>query len=156
MQNINKIGCRNRQFWWNFYQVKNFYNIVVQSLSHVQLYTTPWTAAHQASLSFTISRSLLKLMSAESMMSSNHLTLCCPLLLLPLIFPSIRVYSSESALCIRWSKYWSFSFSISPSNEYSGLISFRIDWLDLLAVWGTLKNLLSNERIHTLSSAFYF
>ena len=99
-----------------------------------------WTAAHQGSLSFTISRSLLKLMSIESVMPSNHLILCGPLLLLLSIFPSIRVFSSESALCIRWPKYW--SFSISPSNEYSGLISFRIDWLDLLADQGTLKSLL--------------
>ena len=96
----------------------------------------------QASLSFTISLSLLKLVSIESVMPSNHLTLCCPLLLLPSIFPSIRVFSSESALHIRWPKYWSFSFSISPSNEYLGLISFRIDWFDLLAVQGTLKGLL--------------
>ena len=102
---------------------------------------TPWTAACQASLSFTISQSLLKLMSIGSMMSSNHLILCCPLLFLPSILPSIRVFSSESVLCIRWPKYWSFSFSISPSNEYSGLISFRMDWLDLLAVQGTLKSL---------------
>ena len=103
---------------------------------------TPWTAAHQASLSITNSQSSLKLMSIESVMPSNHLILCHPLLLLPSIFPSIRVFSSESALRIRWPKYWSFSFSISPSNEYSGLISFKIDWLDLLAVQGTLKSLL--------------
>ena len=100
---------------------------------------TPWTAAHQTSLSFTISWSLLKLMSIESVMPSNHLILCCPLLLLPSVFPSIRVFSSESALPIRWPKYWSFSFSISSSKEYSWLISFRIDWFDLLAVQGTLK-----------------
>ena len=99
----------------------------VQSLSHVRLFATPWTAACQASLSITSSRSLLGLMSIESMMPSNHLILCHPLLLLPSIFPSIRVFSSESVLCIKWPKYWSFSFSISPSNEYSGLISFRID-----------------------------
>ena len=103
---------------------------------------TPWTAAGQASLSFTISWSLLKLMSIESMMPSNHFILCHPLLFLPSTFPSIRVFSSELALCIRWLKYWSFSFSISPSSEYSGLISFRIDWFDLLAVQGTLKSLL--------------
>ena len=108
----------------------------VQSLSHVRLFVTPWTAAHQASLSITNSRSLLKLMSIESVMPSNHLILCCPLLL-PSIFPSIRVFSNESVLHIRWPKYWSFSFSISPSNEYSGLISFRMDWLDLLAVQGS-------------------
>ena len=110
----------------------------VQSLSRVGLFATPWIAARQACLSFTISRSLLKLMSIESVMPSNHLILCRPLLLLPSVFPSIRVFSSESVLPIRWSKYWSFPFSISPSNEYSGLISFRTDWLDLLAVQGTL------------------
>src|SRR5574340_1122398 len=105
----------------------------------------PWSAAHQASLSITNSRSLLKLMSIESMMSSNHLILCHPLLLLPSIFPSIRVFSNESVLHIRWPKYWSFSFSISPSNENPGLISFRMDWLDLLAVQGTLKNLFQHH-----------
>jgi len=114
----------------------------VQSLSHVQLFATPWTAACQASLSITNSWSLLKLMSIELVMPSNHLILCRPLLLPPSIFPSIRVFSNESVLCIRWPKYWSFSFSISPSNEYSGLISFRVDWLDLLAVQGTLKSFL--------------
>ena len=113
----------------------------VQLLSHVWLFVTPWTAAHQASLSITNCQSLLKLMSIESVMLFNHLILCCPLLLLPLIFPSIRVFSNESALHIRWPKYWSFSFKISPSNEYSGMISFRMGWLDLLAVQGTLKNL---------------
>ena len=101
----------------------------VQLLSRVQLFVTPWTAACQASLSTTNSQSLLKFMSIESVMPPNHLILCCPLLLLPSIFPSIRVFSNESVLCIRWPKYWSFSFSISPSNEYSGLIIFRIDWL---------------------------
>ena len=105
----------------------------------------PWTAALQASLSITNSRSLLKLMSIESVMPSSHLILFCPLLLLPSVFPSIRVFSSESVLRIRWPKYWSFSFSISPSNEYSGLISFRMDWLDLLAVQGTLKSLLQHR-----------
>ena len=105
----------------------------------------PWTAEHQASLTFTISWSFFKLMSMESVMPSNHLILCCPLLLLPSIFPSIRVFSNESALLIRWPMYWSFSFSISPSNEYSGLISFRMDWLDLLAVQGTLKSLLQHH-----------
>ena len=114
---------------------------VVQSLSYVGLFLTPWTAALQASLSFGISLSLLKLRSIESVMPSNYLTLCHPLLLLPSIFPSIRVFSNESILCIRWLKYWSFSFSISPSNEYSGLISFRMDWFDL-AVQGTLKSIL--------------
>ena len=111
--------------------------------SHVLLFANPWTAARQTSLSFTISQSLLKLMSIESMMPSNHLILCCPL---PSVFPSIRVFSSESALCIRWPKYWSFSFSISPSNEYPGLISFRVDWYDLFAVHGTLKSLLQNHN----------
>ena len=106
---------------------------------------TPWTAARQASLSIANSWSLLKHMSIESVMPSNHLILCLPLLLLPSVFPSIRVLSNESALHIRWTKYWSFSFSISPSNEYSGLISFRMDWLDLLAVQGTLKSLLQHH-----------
>ena len=112
----------------------------VQSLSRVWLLATPWTAARQASLSITNSQGLLKLMSIESVMLSNHLILCRPLLLLPSIFPSIRVFSNESALHMRWPKYWSFSFSISPSNEYSVLISIRMDWLDLLAVQGTLKS----------------
>ena len=113
-----------------------------QSLSCVLLFAIPQTAAHQASLSFTISQSLLKLFSIEVVMPSNHLTLCQPLLLLPSIFPSIKVFSSESALCIRWPKYWSFGFSISPSNKYLGLVPFRIDWFGLLADQGTLKNLL--------------
>ena len=117
----------------------------VQSLSHAQLFATPWTVPHQASLSITNSWSLLKLMSIELVIPSNHLILCHPLLLLPSIFPSIRVFSNESVLCIRWPKYWSFSFSISPSNEYSGLISFRMDWLALLAVQGTLKSLLQHH-----------
>ena len=116
----------------------------VQLLSHVRLFVTPWTAAHLASLT-TISQSLLKLISIESVMPFNHLIFCCPLLLLPSISTSIRVFSNESALRIRWSKYWSFSFRISPSNEYSGLISFRIDWFDLLAVQGTLKSLLQHH-----------
>ena len=116
----------------------------VQSLSRVQLFATPWTAAHQASLSITNSWSLRKLKSIESVMLFNHLMLCYPPLLLLSIFPSIRVFSNESVLCIRWSKL-SFSFSISPSNEYSGLISFRMDWLDLLAVQGTLKSLLQHH-----------
>ena len=115
----------------------------VQLLSRVQLFATPWTTARRASLSITNSWSLLKLMCNESAMSSNHLILCHPLLLLPSIFPSIRVFSNESVLCIRWPKYW--SFSISPSNEYSVLISFRMDWLDLLAVQGTLKSLLQHH-----------
>ena len=112
----------------------------MKSLSHVQPFVTPWTAAHQASLSLIISQSLLKLMSIESVMSSNYLILRCPHLFLSSIFPSIKVFFNESALSIRWPKYWSFSFNISPSNEYSGLISFRMDWLDLLAVQGTLKS----------------
>ena len=116
-----------------------------QSLSHVWLFLTPWTAARQASLSVANSRSLLKPMSIESVMPSNHLILCCPLPLLPSVFPSIRVFSNESVLCIRWPKYWSFSFRISPSNECSGPISFRMDWLDLLAVQGTLKSLLQHH-----------
>ena len=115
---------------------------VVQLLGHVWLFATPWTIASQASLSFSISQSLLKLMSVESLMPSNHLILRCPLLLLISIFPSIMVFSNKLALRTRWPKYWSFSFSISPSNEYSGLISFRIDWFDLLVAQGTLESLL--------------
>ena len=118
---------------------------MLSHFSHVQLFATPWTAACQASLSITNSRSLLKLMSIEPKMPSNHPILCRPLLLLPSIFPSIRVFSNESVLRIRWLKYWSFSFSISPSNEYSGLISFRMGWLDLLAVQGTLKSLFQHH-----------
>ena len=117
----------------------------IQSLSRVQLFVTPWTAACQASLSITNSWRLFKLMSIALVMPSNHLILCHPLLLLPSIFPSIRVFSNKSVLHIRWPKYWSFSFSISPCNEYSGLISFRMDWLDLLAVQGTLKSLLEHH-----------
>ena len=120
-------------------------NIVVQSLSPVQFFVTPWTAAHQASLSFTISLSLLKLMSIESMMPPNHLILCLPLFFLSSIFLRIRVFSNELALPIRWPKYWNFSFSISPSNVYSGLISVKINWFDLLAVQGTLKSLLQHH-----------
>ena len=123
--------------------------VVFQLLTCVQLFATPWTAARQASLS-TISWSLLRLMSIESAMPSNHLTLCHPLLLLPSVFPSIRVFLSESVLHIRWPRYWSFSFSISPSNEYSGLFSFRIDWLDLLVVQGTLKSLLQHHSSRQL------
>ena len=117
----------------------------VQSLSHVRLFVTPWTAARQASLFITNSRSLLKLMFAELVMTSNHLILCHTLLLPPSIFPNIRVFSSESVLHIRWPKYWSFSFNISPSSEHPGLISFGIDWLDLLADQGTLKSLLQHH-----------
>ena len=116
----------------------------VQSLSCIRLFVIPWTAAHQASLSITNSQGLPKLMSSDSVMPSNHLILCLSLLPLPSIFPSIRVFSNESVLHIRWPKYWSFSFSISPSNEYSGLISFRIDWLALLAVQATLQSLFQH------------
>jgi len=138
-------------------QLFSFYQSV-QSLSHVRLSATPWTAALQASLSITNSQGLLRLTSIESMMPSNHLILCHPLLLLPSIFPSIRVFSSESVLCIRWPKYWSFCFNISPSKEHSGLISFRMDWLDLLAVQGTLKSLLQHHSSKALilhCSAFF-
>ena len=130
----------------------------VQSLSHVRFFVTPWTEANQASLSISNSQSLLKLMSVESVMPSNHLILCHPLLLLPSIFPSIRVFSNESVLHIRWPKYWSFSFSISRSNDYSGLISFRMDWLDLLAVPGTLKSLLQhyNSKASILQCSAFF
>ena len=124
------------------------YIIEVKLLSRVPLFATPWTAACPASLSITNSQSFLKLMSIKSVMSSNHLFLCHPFLLLPSIFPSIRVFSNESALCIRWPKYWSFNFSISPSNEYSGLISFRINWLNLLTVQGTLKSLHTTVQKH--------
>ena len=129
----------------------HYYNVVavVQSPSHVWLFTIPWTAACQVYLLLTISWSLPKFVSIEAVMSSNHLTLCCSLLLLPSVFPSIRVFANESVLPIRWPKYWSFSFSIHPSNEYSRLISFRIDWLDLLAVQGTLKNLLQHHSSKT-------
>ena len=125
----------------------------VQSLSHVQLFATPWTAARQASLSITNSWSLLKLVSIEFVRSSNHLILCHPLLLLPSIFPSTRVFSSESVLYTRWSKYWSFSFNISPSNTCSGLISFRMDWLDLLIVQGTQESSPTPEFKSINSSA---
>ena len=122
-------------------------SVSVQLLSRVPLFATPWIAARQASLSITNSRSSLKLMSIESVIPSNHLILCRPLLLLPSIFPSIRVFSNESALHIRWLMYWSFSFNMSPSNEHPGLISFRMDWLDLLAVQGTLKSLLQHHSL---------
>ena len=125
--------------------ILSLYISLVQSLSCVRLFVTPWNAAHQASLSITNSQSLPKPMSIESVMPSNHLILCHPLLPLPSLFPSIRVFSNELALCIRWPKYWSFSFSISPCSEYSGLISFRIDWFDLLAVQGTVKSLLQHH-----------
>ena len=132
-------GCREVLMLDPLRQVHHFSS--AQLLSRVSLFATPWTTAHQASLSITNSQSLLRLMSIESVMPSNHL-MCCPLLLPPSIFPSIKDFSSESVLHIRWPKYWSFSFNISPSNEYSGLISFRMDWLDLLAIQRTLKSLL--------------
>ena len=135
---LNKLSISD--FSWTYQRTEVIGKIVVvQSLTCVRRFVTPWTAARQASLSFSISRNLLRLMSIESMMPSNYFFFCCPLLLLPSILPSIRVFSNESVLHIRWPNYWSFSFSISPSNEYSGLISFRIDWFDLLAVQGTLK-----------------
>ena len=128
----------------------------VQSLSHVRLFATPWIVACQASLSITNSWSSLKLMFIESVMPSSHLILCCPLLLLPPIPPSIRVFSNESTLHMRWPKYWSFSFSISPSNEHPGLISFRMDWLDLLAVQGTLKSFLQHHSSSILQRSAFF
>ena len=130
----------------------------IQSVSHVQLFATPWTAACQASLSITISQSSFKLMSIKLVMPSKHLILCCPLLLLPSIFLNISFFSNESALHIRWPKYWSFSFNISPSNVYSGLISFRMDWLNLLAVQGTPKSLLQhhNSKASVLKRSAFF
>ena len=132
--------------------------VVAQSLRHVQFLATLWTAAHQASLSFTICQSLLKLMTIESVMPSNHLILCPLFLLLSSIFPRIRVFSSESPLRIMWPKYWSFSISISPSNEYSGLISFRTDWFDILAVQGTLKSLFQHHssRVSVFQYSVFF
>ena len=140
----------------HFFSVLNV--AVVQLLSRAQLFVTPWTATRQASLSFTISQSFLKLMSIESVMPSNHFILCHPLLLLPLIFPSFRAFSNELALHIKWPKYWSLSFSISPSSEYSGLISFRMDWLDLFAVQETLKSLLQHHssKASTLWCSAFF
>ena len=134
-----------------------FYLIIVYSLSHVQLFAAAWPAAYQASLSITNSQSLLKLMSIESAMPSSHLILCRPLLQ-PSVFPSIRIFSNESVLCIRWPKYWSFSFSISSSNQYSGLISFQMDWLDLLAVQRNLKSLLQHhfKSINSLALSFIY
>ena len=136
----NKVRSRGDMNAWLKVQFSS-----VQLLSHVRLFETPWTAAHEASLSVTNSRSLFKLMFIESVMPSNHLILCRPLLFLPSIFPSIRVFSNESVLHISWPKYWSFRFNISPSNEYSELISFRMDWFDLLAVQRTLKSLLQHH-----------
>ena len=132
-------------WWWMHYLAWLLQFSSVQSLSHVLLFATPWTAAHQASLSITNSWSLLKLMSNKSVMPSNHLILCRPLLLPPSVFPNIRVFSNESVLHIKWPKYWSFSFNIGSSSEHSGLISLRMDWLDLLAVQGTLKSLLQHH-----------
>ena len=133
-------------FFQNFRKIGEYLFSSVQSVSRARLFVTPWTAAHHASLSITNSRSLLELMSIESVKPSNHLILCHPLLLLPSIFPSIRIFSNELVLHIRGPKYCSFSFNISSSNEYSRLISFRMDWLDLLAVQGTLKSLLQHRR----------
>jgi len=147
-QNYNEISPHTSQNQFS----------LVQSLSHVQLFATPWTAACQASLSITNSWSLPRLMSIEMVMPSNHLILCCPLLLLPLIFPRIRVFSNESALRIRWPKYWNFCFNISPSKEHPGLISFRMDSSDLTAVQRTLKSLLqhhSSKASILLHSAFF-
>ena len=149
------VGCLPKL--WRIWISPNLYQIIdivssVQLLSCVWLFATPWVAARQASLSITNSRSSPKPMSIETVMPSNHLILCHPLLLLPSIFPSIKVFSNESALCIRWPKCWSFSFSISPSNEHPGLISFRMDWLDLLAVQGTLKSLLQH---HSSKASIY-
>ena len=141
--NSGLMHYRRMLYCLSYYTIFQFSS--VQLLSHVRFFATSWTAAHQAFLSITNSWSLLKLMSIESVMPFNHLILCHPFLLLPSIFPSIRVFSNESVLCIRWPKYWSFSFSISPSNEYSGLISFRMDWLDFLVVQGTLKSLLQHH-----------
>ena len=148
--------------WWHSQKERNTKTVTqlqsVQSLSRVWLFATPWIAARQVSLSITNSRSLLKLMPTESVMPSSHLILCRSLLLLPPIPPNIRVFSNESILIIRWSKYWSFSFSISPSNEYSGLISLRMNWSDLLAVQGTLKSLLQHHSLKSsilLCSAFF-
>ena len=139
------MGCSRQEYWSGL----PLPFVAVQLLNHVQLYATPWTSARQASLFFTISQSLLKLMSIESMMPSNHLILCQPLLLLASVFPSIRVFSSESALHIRWPKYCSFSFSIRLSNVYSGLISFRIDWFDLAQIIVHLVCVLSSLPIVT-------
>ena len=149
---LGLISCHMQSEWVSLSSV--------QSLRCVQLFATPWATAHQASRLITSSRSLLKLMAIEALMSSNHVILCCPLLLLPSIFPSIRVFSIESVLHIRWPKYWSFSFSISPSKDYSGLISLRIDWIDLLAIQGTINCVLqyhsSKASILLRSPSFMF
>ena len=151
--NTGFLYCRQTLYHLS-HQESPFSLVSVQSLSHVRLFVTPQTAAYQASLSITNSQSLLKLLSIELVMLSNHLILCHPLLLLPSIFPSIRVFSSESLLHIRWPKNWHLSFSISPSNEHSGLISFRVDWFDLLAVQGTLKSLLQHCSSKTSNSVY--
>ena len=154
-------GDKIAAVYWMLHHAKNFIStfslsvVVVQSLNHIWLFATPPIATRQASLSFTISQSLLKLMFFKSVMPSNHLILCHPLLFLSSIFPSIRVFSNESALHIRWPKYWSFSFSISPFNEYSGLISFTIDWVDLLAVQGTQESSPA-PQIESINSLFFF
>ena len=141
----------------NFFTCPRFQFSSVPSLSHVWLFTTPWTIARQAFLSMINSRSLPKLMSIESVMPSSHLILCRPLSLLPPISPSIRVFSNESTLCMRWSKYWSFSFNISPSNKHPGLVSFRMDWLDLLAVQEILKSLLQKfKSINSSVLSFFY
>ena len=150
----NSLDILSDLFCGNLIMFYLFCVYSVQSLSCVRLFVTPWSAACQSSLSITNSWNLLKLTSIESVMPSNHLVLCRPLLLQPSIFSSIRVFSSESVLHIMWPKYWSFSFSISPSNEYSGLVSFRMDWLDLLAVQGTLKSLLQHHSLVQLSHPF--
>ena len=137
---------------WRYFKIF-IITVVVQSPTHVRHFATSRIAACQASLSFTTSQSLLKLVSIESVMPANHLILCRPLLLLPSVFPSIRVFSKELSLCIRWPKYWCFSFRFSPSNDYSGLISLRIDWLDPLSVQGTLKSLLQH---HNLKASIYY
>ena len=134
----------------------SYYIVAAQSLSHVWFFVSPWNAACQASLSFTMSQSLLKFMSIELVMLSNHLILCHPLLFLPSIYPSIRVFCNEWTLRIRWPKYWSFSFSISPSNEYSGLMSFRMDWFDLFAIQGTLKRLLQHSAFFMVQLSYQY
>ena len=154
---LSKFSCdylHSIYLWWSVYLNLQFSS--VQSLGHLWLFATPWIAACQASLSITNSQSSLKLMSIESVMPSSHLILCCPLLLLPPIPPSIRVFSNESTLRMRWPKYWSFSFSSIPSNEHPGLISFRMDWLDLLAVQGTLKSLLHLNLTHILLLFYHY
>ena len=158
MSDMTKHSTAHSNLSWNSHVGLEHTQLYTTALGWIKLFVTPWTAANQASLSITVSQSLLKLMSIESVIPSNHLILCHPLLLLSSFFASIRVFSNESILPIRWQKYWSFSFSTSPSNEYSGLISFRMDWFDLLAVQGTLKSLLqhhSSKASILLFSAFF-